>query len=127
MLILLDGRRSWRCRRIDLPPAPGAHTVRYHDAGWSSSVARWAHNPEVAGSNPAPATQCQRPSCTSKGASGVSRKWTNGLPGDHLERGPIADGPPVAERVGEATLAVGAPRRLVVCHGLYVGRPRCGG
>src|SRR3954471_6676376 len=26
------------------------------DAGWSSSVARWAHNPEVAGSNPAPAT-----------------------------------------------------------------------
>src|ERR1700733_12368935 len=25
-------------------------------AGWSSSVARWAHNPEVAGSNPAPAT-----------------------------------------------------------------------
>ena len=33
------------------------------DAGWSSSVARWAHNPEVAGSNPAPATKCagQRP------------------------------------------------------------------
>src|SRR4051794_35372772 len=27
------------------------------DAGWSSSVARWAHNPEVAGSNPAPATE----------------------------------------------------------------------
>ena len=26
------------------------------DAGWSSSVARRAHNPEVAGSNPAPAT-----------------------------------------------------------------------
>src|SRR3954469_16090264 len=26
------------------------------DAGWSSSVARWAQNPEVAGSNPAPAT-----------------------------------------------------------------------
>ena len=25
-------------------------------AGWSSSVARWAHNPEVAGSNPVPAT-----------------------------------------------------------------------
>src|ERR1700722_10189658 len=25
-------------------------------AGGSSSVARWAHNPEVAGSNPAPAT-----------------------------------------------------------------------
>ena len=27
------------------------------DAGWSSSVARWAHNPEVAGSNPVPATR----------------------------------------------------------------------
>jgi hypothetical protein len=26
-------------------------------AGWSSQVARWAHNPEVAGSNPAPATK----------------------------------------------------------------------
>ena len=26
-------------------------------AGWSSSVARWAHNPEVAGSNPVPATR----------------------------------------------------------------------
>lgn len=25
-------------------------------AGWSSSVARWAHNPEAVGSNPTPAT-----------------------------------------------------------------------
>ena len=25
-------------------------------AGWSSMVARWAHNPEVIGSNPIPAT-----------------------------------------------------------------------
>ena len=31
--------------------------VLFTDAGWSSSVARWAHNPEVAGSNPAPATK----------------------------------------------------------------------
>ncbi len=31
------------------------------DAGWSSSVARWAHNPEVAGSNPAPATKGKDP------------------------------------------------------------------
>ena len=30
------------------------------DAGWSSPVARWAHNPKVAGSNPAPATKLQR-------------------------------------------------------------------
>jgi hypothetical protein len=26
------------------------------DAGWSSLVARWAHNPKVGGSNPPPAT-----------------------------------------------------------------------
>ena len=25
-------------------------------AGWSSLVARWAHNPKVGGSNPSPAT-----------------------------------------------------------------------
>ena len=25
-------------------------------AGWSSLVARWAHNPKVVGSNPTPAT-----------------------------------------------------------------------
>ena len=30
--------------------------IRHHAAGWSSQVARRAHNPEVAGSNPAPAT-----------------------------------------------------------------------
>ena len=28
-----------------------------YDAGWSSPVARRAHNPKVAGSNPAPATK----------------------------------------------------------------------
>ena len=32
-------------------------------AGWSSSVARWAHNPEVAGSNPVPATKRRRRPC----------------------------------------------------------------
>ena len=31
--------------------------VLQSDAGWSSPVARWAHNPKVAGSNPAPATK----------------------------------------------------------------------
>ena len=35
---------------------PASRNVGFTDAGWSSSVARWAHNPEVAGSNPAPAT-----------------------------------------------------------------------
>ena len=30
------------------------------DAGWSSPVARWAHNPKVGGSNPPPATTLRR-------------------------------------------------------------------
>ena len=34
-----------------------AHEVRPDIAGWSSLVARRAHNPEVVGSNPAPATK----------------------------------------------------------------------
>src|SRR5213078_3253179 len=42
---------------IDLVLRPAPRTVVFTDAGWSSSVARWAHNPEVAGSNPVPATQ----------------------------------------------------------------------
>ncbi len=32
-----------------------------YDAGWSSQVARKAHNLEVAGSNPAPATKLVQP------------------------------------------------------------------
>src|SRR5437764_12220114 len=40
------------------PFAPPCNLLKQHnDAGWSSSVARWAHNPEVAGSNPVPATE----------------------------------------------------------------------
>jgi hypothetical protein len=35
-----------------------AHPRCYHfPAGWSSLVARWAHNPKVGGSNPPPATK----------------------------------------------------------------------
>ena len=41
--------------RFGAAPGPSV-TLRSPDAGWSSSVARWAHNPEVAGSNPVPAT-----------------------------------------------------------------------
>jgi hypothetical protein len=33
--------------------------ARLIDAGWSSLVARRAHNPKVVGSNPAPATNFQ--------------------------------------------------------------------
>ena len=47
----LDGARELIC-----PARVRSPTVVATDAGWSSSVARWAHNPEVAGSNPAPAT-----------------------------------------------------------------------
>src|SRR5205085_4226837 len=45
----LDGR--W----VDADNAP-LFAVANRVAGWSSLVARWAHNPKVAGSNPAPAT-----------------------------------------------------------------------
>ncbi len=34
-------------------------TFAFSDAGWSSPVARRAHNPKVVGSNPAPATNVQ--------------------------------------------------------------------
>jgi hypothetical protein len=46
-----------------LPPsAPAGLTLLHHNcydfsAGWSSLVARWAHNPKVGGSNPPPATK----------------------------------------------------------------------
>ena len=46
--------------QIDDAHAHGRTVARRYtsarDAGWSSQVARRAHNPEVAGSNPAPAT-----------------------------------------------------------------------
>ena len=36
--------------------------LRYdRSAGWSSLVARWAHNPKVEGSNPSPATNLSIP------------------------------------------------------------------
>ena len=45
------GRASGAGVRIPFPPP-----FKIFIAGWSSSVARWAHNPEVVGSNPSPAT-----------------------------------------------------------------------
>jgi hypothetical protein len=46
-------RRRSQCRDSFDRPAG----IRYHAvAGWSSLVARRAHNPEVVGSNPTPAT-----------------------------------------------------------------------
>src|SRR4051794_26318016 len=41
---------------LDLKAAKVPRNLVFTDAGWSSSVARWAHNPEVTGSNPVPAT-----------------------------------------------------------------------
>ena len=46
--------------------------VVFTDAGWSSSVARWAHNPEVAGSNPVPATSEKVPEPEGSGTFFVS-------------------------------------------------------
>jgi hypothetical protein len=43
-----------RCLVLRFDPA--RRDCYYQIAGWSSLVARWAHNPKVAGSNPAPAT-----------------------------------------------------------------------
>ena len=67
-------------------PARGARrlfrTFRDFDAGWSSPVARQAHNLKVAGSNPAPATK-KTPSAQAVG--GVSRlgvaMWLSGWSG----------------------------------------------
>ena len=47
-------------RLVRVPPR-AVIRLRHNGAGWSSSVARWAHNPEVAGSNPVPATERRRP------------------------------------------------------------------
>ena len=49
-------RASWMSQRDDLNRAAPSRNVDVTNAGWSSSVARWAHNPEVTGSNPVPAT-----------------------------------------------------------------------
>src|ERR1700686_2965284 len=46
----LIGHLMW----VRLQKSSKSHSI--HDAGWSSLVARRAHNPEVVGSNPTPAT-----------------------------------------------------------------------
>src|SRR4249919_820103 len=66
------------------------------DAGWSSSVARWAHNPEVTGSNPVPATKkhqryTERPGSDDPGLSVYLRSaWP----------GPVRPGPEAARTRG---------------------------
>ena len=50
--VLKTGRSCKRRRGSN--PFSSANLI--YIAGWSSSVARWAHNPKVRGSNPLPAT-----------------------------------------------------------------------
>ena len=59
-----DHRICYACRLVC--------NVVFTDAGWSSSVARWAHNPEVAGSNPVPATSEKVPEPEGSGTFFVS-------------------------------------------------------
>src|SRR5258707_11000613 len=47
-----DRTEKFERLRLEMVWGPGVD----FGAGWSSPVARWAHNPKVAGSNPAPAT-----------------------------------------------------------------------
>ena len=54
-------RRKADCRIVVASPANNDNRCRKnHDAGWSSPVARQAHNLKVVGSNPTPATKLAR-------------------------------------------------------------------
>src|SRR5690606_29246280 len=77
-------------------PAPG-HTptpaASYPGAGWSSLAARRAHNPKVAGSNPAPATNAPTQTATPRVAvlrwgdwGFVIRKSDRGVPESRSEQ-----------------------------------------
>ena len=61
--------KTWESRS---PPGPLrtflSTTCQNIAAGWSSPVARQAHNLKAAGSNPAPATKNTKPRCSSIGA-----------------------------------------------------------
>ena len=71
--------------------------VRGSIAGWSSLVARRAHNPKVVGSNPAPATNSMAARCSLVIASEapfgaflwVKEKWAGGR--KHVGQGSAID------------------------------------
>ncbi len=84
---------------------PGRAILAGLVAGWSSLVARWAHNPKVVGSNPAPATKkylvltstYEARSDAGFGVSGVhgafvAHLWPAEMAARH-RRGRWADGP----------------------------------
>ena len=55
--IMAKPRRSTRRPKAAHSPLANPHSPNHSDAGWSSPVARQAHNLKAAGSNPAPATK----------------------------------------------------------------------
>ena len=57
MAELLQKCRKWKKRKFDKSEKEDYNIII--DAGWSSLEARRAHNPKVAGSNPAPAIYAQ--------------------------------------------------------------------
>ena len=103
------------------------HTRGAHIAGWSSLVARRAHNPKVVGSNPAPATIQSQPG--GHAASGLFSCACRVLlagpsfspsvrvsPQEPSKTAPLGDVSPVdkeapgAERAKTRTLGAGRPR-----------------
>ena len=58
--IMAKPRRSTRRPKAPHSPLANPHSPNHSDAGWSSPVARQAHNLKAAGSNPAPATKSKK-------------------------------------------------------------------
>ena len=93
-------------------------------AGWSSSVARRAHNPKVAGSNPAPATKLlingpvvqlvRMPACHAGGRGFESR------PDRHLNKGSVAQ--LVEQRTENPCVGGSIPSRATICRSSSIGR-----
>ncbi|MDT5018940.1 MAG: hypothetical protein QOD39_5100 [Mycobacterium sp.] len=82
----------------------------FTDAGWSSSVARWAHNPEVAGSNPAPAT-------TKPQVQTVINDHGSGLVPFSPPKSPPFLGGPIGDGSSVAGIAPGAVRKRAAATG----------
>ena len=130
------------CRSPGCALRAGRRVVISTDAGWSSPVARRAHNPKVAGSNPAPATNWKARKHWVSGPSAlsgllastgsiyrlgstscpVSRAYAVALPVDDL---PAVDWSGGRDEVGEAGRGVGAHAREEVLVGGH-GEPRVG-